>query len=70
MLTTHRKSGLRRSDDRVLMYSVLFLLCAMMSALGAGALGALAFLPAAVIVELVARFGHKWRQGFGCQSHG
>ena len=70
MLTTHRKSGLSRSDDRVLMYSVLFLLCAMMSALGSGALGALAFLPAAVIVELVARFGHSWRQGLGCQGHG
>jgi hypothetical protein len=70
MLTTHTKSGLGRSDDRVLMYSALFLVCAMISALGAGALGALAFLPAAVIIEAVSRFGVRWRQGFSCQSHG
>jgi hypothetical protein len=59
MITVNRKRGRIRADNRVLMYSVLFLLCALMSVLGAGALGALVFLPAAFIAELVARISPK-----------
>ncbi len=59
MITVNRKRGLIRADDRVLMYSVLFLVCALMSVVGAGALGALVFLPAAVIVEFVLRISPR-----------
>ena len=59
MIIVNMKRGRIRADNRVLMYSVLFLLCALMSVLGAGALGALVFLPAAVIAEFLARISPK-----------
>ena len=59
MMIVKRKRGRIQADNLVLMYSALFLLCALMSVLGAGALGALVFLPAAVISELLARISPK-----------
>ena len=55
MLTTSGKNGLSRADDRVLIYSALFLVCAAMSAFGMGTVGAMAFLPSAVIIEFAMR---------------
>ena len=57
MLIRSGKNGLSRADDRVLIYSALFLVCALMSAIGMGTLGAMAFLPAAVIIEFALGFG-------------
>ena len=48
------KGGLGWANDRVLIYSALFLACAFINALGAGTMAVLAFLPAAVAVELSA----------------
>ncbi|MEH6568580.1 MAG: hypothetical protein V7709_05865 [Halioglobus sp.] len=46
------KLGLGWANDRVLIYSALFLACAFINALGAETIAVLAFLPAAVAVEL------------------
>lgn len=46
------KGGLGWANDRVLIYSALFLVCAFINALGAETMAVLAFLPAAVAVEL------------------
>lgn len=48
-----RKPVLARSDDRMIVHVGLFLICAMLSALGVGALAFLCFLPAAGLVELL-----------------
>jgi hypothetical protein len=60
-----RKSMVSRADDRVLTYSALFLVCAAISALGAGALAVMAFLPAVLMVELATHFAknHVLRSG-------
>ena len=55
MLTISGKNGLSRADDRVFIYSALFLLCPILSAIGLGTVGAMAFLPAAVIIEFALR---------------
>ncbi len=46
-----RKPILMRSDDRVVIYAGLFLVCAMLSSLGMGPLALLCFLPAAFLFE-------------------
>ena len=46
-----RRQILLRSDDRTVIYAGLFLVCAMLSALGAGTLALLCFLPVAVLFE-------------------
>jgi hypothetical protein len=48
------RGGLGWANDRVLIYSALFLACALINALGAETLAVLAFLPVAVAVELTA----------------
>ena len=48
-----RKQVLARSDDRMIVHAGLFLICAMLSALGVGALAFWCFLPAAGLVELL-----------------
>ena len=56
MLTVTRKNGFSITGDRVLVYAALFLVCSLISFFGAGTLAALAFLPAALVVELISRF--------------
>lgn len=46
-----RRQILLRSDDRVIIYAALFLVCSLLSALGMGALALLCFLPAAALFE-------------------
>lgn len=46
-----RKQLLMRSDDRVVIYAALFLVCSMLSAMGLGALALLCFFPAAALIE-------------------
>jgi len=46
-----RRQVLARSDDRVIMHAALFLICAMLSALGMGITALWCFLPAAAILE-------------------
>ena len=48
-----RKQVLARSDDRMIVHAGLFLVCAMLSAVGMGALAFWCFLPAAGLVELL-----------------
>ena len=50
-----RRQVLARGDDRVLVLAGLFLVCAMLGALGMGALAVWCFLPAAALVELLGR---------------
>lgn len=57
MLTMNRKGLIGQGGDRTIIYSGLFLVCALLSALGAGSLGALAFIPAAVAVEATTQLG-------------
>ena len=57
MIMGSRRSILSRGNDRVLIHSTLFLVCALISAMGAGFLAALAFLPAAGAVEVAAYCG-------------
>ena len=44
-------------DDHTVVYAGLFLVCALISALGGGWLGVLCFVPAAIALELMQRFG-------------
>ena len=46
-----RKLILLRSDERIVIHAGLFLVCAMLGAMGMGALSLLCFLPAAVLFE-------------------
>lgn len=50
-----RKNTKWRGDDQVLVYAGLFLVCALVSALGGGALGLLSFIPAVIAAEVMAR---------------
>jgi hypothetical protein len=50
-----RKSATWRGDDQVLVYAGLFLVCALVSALGGGTLGLLSFIPAVIAAEVLAR---------------
>lgn len=54
-----RRSVMGKADDRVLIYSALFLVCALLSAAGAGVLGLLSLLPAIAVVELIAQWGGR-----------
>lgn len=49
--------GLGWANNRVLIYSALFFACALINALGAETIAVLAFLPAAMAVELTAANG-------------
>ena len=53
------KGGLGWANNRVLIYSALFFACALINALGAETIAVLAFLPAAMAVELTAGNGVK-----------
>ncbi|KAA1194374.1 hypothetical protein F0M18_02790 [Pseudohalioglobus sediminis] len=46
-----RRNVLIHSDERVLVYAGLFFICAVLAALGVGALAFWCFLPAAVLME-------------------
>lgn len=50
-----RKSILGHSDDRVLVHATLFLVCALLSAVGLGAVAFWAFLPAAAALEILSQ---------------
>ena len=50
-----RTSAKWQGDDQVLVYAGLFLVCALVSALGGGALGILSFIPAVAAAEVIAR---------------
>jgi hypothetical protein len=54
MTTKPRKQVLGHSDNRVIIHAALFLVCALLSALGVGALAFWCFIPAAVLFELLA----------------
>ena len=64
-----RKSVVSRADDRVLTYSALFLVCAAISAMGAGTLAVMAFLPAVLIVELAAHLAKNHALRVGGRGH-
>lgn len=49
-----RRQVLARSDTRVIMHATLFLICAMLSVLGMGAMALWCFLPAAAVLEGIA----------------
>lgn len=46
-----RRQVLAKSDNRVIMHAALFLVCAMLSALGMGMAALWCFLPAAAVME-------------------
>ena len=46
-----RRQILARGDDRTLVHAGLFLICALLSAMGMGVAAFLCFLPAAALVE-------------------
>ncbi len=46
-----RRKILARGDDRVVVHAGLFVICAMLSALGMGAMALWAFVPAAALLE-------------------
>jgi hypothetical protein len=48
-----RKQVLARADDRMIVHAGLFLICAMLSAIGVGAVAFWCFLPAAGLIELL-----------------
>jgi len=50
-----RKSARWQGDDQVLVYAGLFLVCALVSTLGGGALGILSFIPAVIAAEVLSR---------------
>jgi hypothetical protein len=47
-----RRSVMGRCDDLVFIYAALFLICALLNALGGGVIGLLVFVPAALAVTL------------------
>ncbi len=51
-----RRQLLMRSDDRVVIYACLFLVCAILSSMGLGAVALLCFLPAAALFEGLSKF--------------
>jgi len=55
MFLKSRKSLLSLVDNRVLVYSTLFLVCALISALTPGNIGLAVFLPCAFMIEYVIR---------------
>ena len=57
-----RRSVFGRGDEHVLIYAALFLVCALLSALGASLVGVLAFLPAVIAVEALMRLGEHGQQ--------
>lgn len=62
-----RKNTRWQGDDQVLVYAGLFLVCALVSTLGGGALGILSFVPAVIAAEVLARLpGHGEQDGQEC----
>ena len=55
MFNASRRARIPRADNRIVAYSALSMVCALMSAVGGGAWGALVFMPAAVAVEIASR---------------
>jgi hypothetical protein len=51
-----RKNVMNYSDDRVLNYGVVFLICALVSTLGGGALALVCFALLALIVEVLSHW--------------
>ncbi len=62
MVIRDRRTVIPPADDHVLIYAALFLVCALMSALGGGLLGVACFVPVAVVIELVLRWGERREQ--------
>lgn len=58
MVLKDRRVRLYRADDLMLIYAALFLVCAVISALGGGWLGVACFVPVAVIIELMQSWGN------------
>ena len=57
MILKQRVKILDFGDDHIVVYAGLFLMCALISALGGGWLGVLCFVPAAIVLELTQHFG-------------
>ncbi len=60
-----RKNTRWQGDDQVLVYAGLFLVCALVSTLGGGALGILSFIPAVMAAEVLARLPGQGQQDCG-----
>ncbi|PLW70209.1 hypothetical protein [Pseudohalioglobus lutimaris] len=54
-----RKNVLVQSDERVLVYAGLFVICAMLAALGMGVAAFWCFVPAAALSEALSGFAPK-----------
>ena len=63
MLFKPGKEVLGHPDQRALAFATTFLLCALLSALGAGLLALLGFVPAAAVVDRVLRRSDRRRNG-------
>jgi len=57
MVLKDRRVRLLPADDHMLIYAALFLVCALMSAMGGGWLGVACFVPVAFIIELTLSWG-------------
>ncbi|MEP1472548.1 MAG: hypothetical protein ABJK25_16375 [Halieaceae bacterium] len=66
MIMRERGVLLAPADDHVLIYAALFMVCALMSALGGGWLGIASFVPAAIVIEIAL----GWRRQFGARESG
>ena len=66
MIMKERGVLLALADDHVLVYAALFMVCALMSALGGGWLGIASFVPAAIVIELAM----GWQRLFGRRESG
>ncbi len=59
MITKQQDKLLAFDDAHIVIYAGLFLVCALISALGGGWLGMLCFVPAAIVLELVQHLGRS-----------
>ena len=57
MIMKQRINVLDFGDAHIVVYAGLFLVCALISALGGGWLGVLCFVPAVIVLELLQYFG-------------
>ena len=61
MISKQRQNVLDFGDDHIVIYAGLFLVCALISALGGGWLGVLCFVPAVIVLELLQFYGAPGR---------
>ena len=59
MVIRDRRAVMAPADDHVVIYAALFLVCALLSALGGGWLGVACFVPVAIVMELALRWGER-----------